>query len=286
MCASQRPAGHVGVAGQQAGRLTGQDLRRLADARVVHLGQVDRPLPALRVDDEQGRCVVDLPGLDLHRDVVGPPDRLELGRRAGEEVPLVHHGVRPRIGHDIGHRGGVRVRVHPEQLDLAAGRSEHLPRLHHAHRGQRADRGALRVNERQDDDLAAELVQRHGLAELVAQRDVGSGLAAQRAARVEGRVGVRRLGLAPAHLRRAGLRRAGLRRLIRCHAARAGGQHRDREHRRRKRQPGHPQRPAHAQPPAPGARPVPASDASRTQIIRRPLSPGASGSCALTRSSR
>ena len=176
--------------GQESGHLVGQDLGRLADAGVGHRRQVDLLLLAPLVDDEQRRGVIDLAGLDLHVDVVGLPDGVQLGWRPGQEVPLVHHGVRARVGHHVGHRGGVGVRVDAQQLHVLAGPAEQLLGLHHAHRGERADRGALGVGEGQDHDLAAERAERDLLAELIGQPEVGRCGAAERGTRIQIGVGL------------------------------------------------------------------------------------------------
>ena len=109
------------MTGQQARRFLGQDLRLLADAGIRHLGQVQPLLPAALPDHVQRRGVVYLPGLDLHVDVVGLPYRAQLRERAGQEVPLADHGVGPGVGHHVGHRGGLRIRVDPDQLHLVPG---------------------------------------------------------------------------------------------------------------------------------------------------------------------
>ena len=181
-------AGHVRVTGQQAGQIVGEYLRGLADAGVGHLGQVELLFPALLIDHEQRGGVIDLPLLDLNGDVVGAPHGLQLGHRSGQEVPLVDHAVRPGVGQHVRDAGGSRVRVDAEQLHLVARGAEHLLGLQHALRGQRADRRAFGILEAQHDDLAAELAERHRLAELVHQLDVRGRQRAQRAAEVEVRV--------------------------------------------------------------------------------------------------
>jgi hypothetical protein len=178
-------AGHLGMTGQQAGDLLREHLGGLADAGVGHLGQVELALPALLVDHEQGGGVIDLVVLDLDGDVVLGPGGLQLGQRPGQEVPLVDQAVRARVGEHVGGADGVGVGVDAEQLHLAAGRAEQLLGLQHALRGQRADRGALGVLERQHDDLAAELAQRHRLAELVAQPEVRRRFPAERGSEVQ-----------------------------------------------------------------------------------------------------
>ncbi len=177
-------AGDAGVTGQQARELVREHLRRLPDAGVGHLRQVELLLPALLIDHEQGGGVVDLSPLNLDGDAVSAPGGLQLRQRPGEEVPLVNQAMCPRVGEHVRDAGGHGVRVHAKQLHLVARGAEQLLRFHHALRGQRADGGALGILERQDDDLTPELAQRHRLAELVDQPEI------RRRPRAEGGTGV------------------------------------------------------------------------------------------------
>jgi hypothetical protein len=120
--------------------------------------------------------------------------------------------VRPGVGQHVRHAGRVRVRVDAKQLHLVARGAEQLLGLKHALRGQRADRRALGILEAQHHDLAAELAERHRLAELVDQLDVRGRQGVQRAAKVEVRV----------HLGGAG-GRVGLHAAQRAGTAGAGG---------------------------------------------------------------
>ena len=175
-------AGNLGVGqaradgrmiGQQPRGLVGQQLPELPDGGVGLLGHVQLGQATVAVDHEQRRGVVDLPLFDRHLDLVGLPHLFELGRRAGEEMPAVDHAVQLGVGAHVRDRRRAGIGVDAQQLHPGPGRSEHRLGIHHRGGGQRADRRALGVVERQDHHLAAERAQRHPLAELVGEREVG-----------------------------------------------------------------------------------------------------------------
>ena len=103
--------------GQEARRLLGQELAELGDGGVGHLRQVHAPQGPVRVDHVQRGRVVDLAGLDLHVDVVGVPDALELGQRRGQEMPIVEHPVQLGVGADVAGGGRVGVGVDSKELN-------------------------------------------------------------------------------------------------------------------------------------------------------------------------
>jgi hypothetical protein len=165
---------------QACGRLR-EEHRELPDARVGHLRHEQSREPALRVDHVRGWGVVDLSLHDLRFDSVGVPDRLDSCERPVEGVPGAHHPVRFRVRTHPASLGRIGICANAQQFHLSARRPEQPLGLHHRGRGERADRRALRVVEREDHHLAAEIGQRDRSPELIRRREIGGGPVYRRA---------------------------------------------------------------------------------------------------------
>ncbi len=134
--------------------------------------------------------MVDAASDNRRLDSVSAPDPLQFRERARQEAPLAHHPVHPRVRtHPLDPRR-VGVGADPDQLDPGRSRTEELLGVEQRRRREWADGRALRVVEREDDDLAAERTQRDALVELVGQREAG-GDGAELDTRVEQRVRLR-----------------------------------------------------------------------------------------------
>jgi hypothetical protein len=152
-------------------------------------GRKQHALAALRIDHIERGNVVDLVVVTADQrllvDPVRLPHTLKLWRAAGRELPAPGHPVELGVIEHVVDLGRFPVGVDAQQLKLIA----RLPKvglgIDHCLRGQRADRLALGVDEREDHRFAPVLTEAHALPGLADEREVRCPAHTQRGARIE-----------------------------------------------------------------------------------------------------